>query len=93
MKGRASDKDAVASLKPSASTMDKLIESLKGPKVISTVTKSSSDWDQYKEKEGIDDDQLQAAKNGYLAKKEFLERCDVRSYENEKEIRLSSQQK
>lgn len=48
------------------SSLDKLIDNLKGPKVISTVTKSSTDWSTYKEKEGIEDEALTKAKDGYF---------------------------
>ena len=41
-----------------------MIESLKGPKTISTVTKSSIDWDNYKEQEGIQDMLEVASKDG-----------------------------
>lgn len=51
--------------KAPASSLDKLIDNLKGPKVISTVTKSSTDWSTYKEKEGIEDEALTKAKDGY----------------------------
>ena len=58
-------KASSASLKTSevaASGLDKVIDELKGPKTISTVTKSSSDWENFKEKEGIEDDLAVAAK-------------------------------
>lgn len=70
--------------------LDRLIESLKGPKAISTVTKSSADWEVYKEKEGIVDEDLVAAKDGFIAKNAFLNTCDVASFEQEKAIRQSS---
>ena len=31
----------------------------------------------------------QAARNGFLAKKDFLERCDVRAFEKERDQRLT----
>jgi hypothetical protein len=34
--------------------------------VISTVTKSSADWDSYKEKEGLEDTLANASKDGYF---------------------------
>jgi hypothetical protein len=46
------------------SGLDKLLQTLKGPKQISTVTKSAMDWDNYKEKEGLSDDVTAAAKDG-----------------------------
>lgn len=44
--------------------LDKVLQQMKGPKAISTVTKSAIDWDQYKEKEGLSDDITAAAKDG-----------------------------
>lgn len=41
--------------------LDKALDTIKGPKVINTVLKSSSDWDNYKEKEGLDDVLAEAA--------------------------------
>lgn len=46
------------------STIDKALEALKGPKAVSTVTKSSQDWENYKEQEGIGDELAAAAKDG-----------------------------
>ena len=68
--------------------IDNVLDLLKGPKVVSTVTKSSMDWDNYKEVEGLTDDLTNASKDGYLTKKDFSNRCDVRSYENDKDARM-----
>jgi len=46
------------------SGIDKVLDTIKGPKVVSTVAKSSMDWDVYKEKEGLDEDLSAAAKDG-----------------------------
>ncbi len=68
-------------------TLDKVLDTLKGPKVVSTVAKSSYDWDNFKEKEGLEDDLAVAKKDGYLTKKDFLERCDYRKFEQERDAR------
>lgn len=44
--------------------IDSVLDTLKGPKLVSTVVKSSIDWDNYKEKEGIEEDLSAAAKEG-----------------------------
>lgn len=44
--------------------LDSVLDTLKGPKIVSTVAKSSMDWDVYKEKEGIEEDLSTAAKDG-----------------------------
>jgi hypothetical protein len=48
----------------SKSSIDKALDAIKGPKAISTVTKSSVDWQNYKEKEGLEEDLAKATKNG-----------------------------
>jgi len=44
--------------------LDGVLDSIKGPKTVSTVSKSSMDWDTYKEKEGLEDELSKAAKDG-----------------------------
>lgn len=53
------------------------------------MTKSSLDWEKYKAEEGIEGEMQQATKDGkgYLNKQDFLQRCDVRKFENELEAR------
>ena len=46
------------------SALDQVLDVLKGPKVVSTVAKSSYDWDSFKEKEGLEDELAVAAKEG-----------------------------
>ncbi len=41
-------------------TLDQALNLLKGPKAINTVSKSSMDWENYKEKEGLQDDLAQS---------------------------------
>ena len=66
--------------KQTNSGLDQVLSDIKGPQSISTVLKSSVDWENYKEEEGLQD-QLVEKKDGYLSKKDFLNRCDVREYE------------
>jgi len=79
---------ASASAPAPASALDKVLNELKGPKAVSTMTKSSYDWENFKEKEGLEDELAVATKEGYLKRKEFLERCDVREYVNERDSRV-----
>lgn len=67
--------------------IDAVIAGLKGPQAITTVEKSSSDWDAFKSKEGIEDSLRDADKKGYLANKDFLERCDNRAFDRERDER------
>lgn len=46
------------------SALDSVLDTMKGPKVVSTVTKSNMDWDMYKEKEGLEDELSAATKDG-----------------------------
>lgn len=46
------------------SSLDKTLELLKGPKAVSTIAKSSMDWDNYKEENKLEDDLAVAAKDG-----------------------------
>ena len=48
------------------STLDSMLDTLKGPKVISTISKSSIDWANYKEQEGLQDALVGASKDGYV---------------------------
>jgi hypothetical protein len=77
--------------KAASKGLDSVLDSIKGPKTISTVSKSSMDWEVYKDKEGLEDDLAKASKEGYLTRKDFLERCDYRSFEMEREVRLKEQ--
>lgn len=45
--------------------LDSVLSTIKGPKAVSTVLKSSMDWDVYKEKEGLEEDLQAAVKDGY----------------------------
>ena len=75
------------------SGLDKVIEDIKGAKTISTVNKSSIDWENFKEKEGLESDLAIASKSGYLNRKDFLERCDVRAFESERDLRAQTSSK
>ena len=68
-----------------------MLDTIKGPKSISTVTKSAFDWQTHKVKEGLEDELAPAAKDGYLAKQDFLTRVDVRRFEKERDERLRQQ--
>lgn len=68
-----------------------MLDTMKGPRMISTVDKSSMDWTNFKEQEGLEDTLAVAAKEGYLTRQEFLTRCDVRAFEQERDVRLTKQ--
>lgn len=64
--------------------LDQVLASLDGPKKVSTMEKTSIDWDKFKEHEGIEDELKQYTKDGYIEKQEFLQRLDVKRFEIEK---------
>lgn len=76
-----------------STSLDSALSAITGPTKLNTVTKSSMDWEHYKDETGLGDDLEQAAKNGFLSKKEFLERCDVRRFEKELETRQQEKKK
>ena len=76
-----------------ATGLEKVLADIKGPTGVSTVAKSNIDWENYKEEKGLNDDLKEASKDGYLGKKEFLERCDVRNFEMERNQRLKNSNK
>ncbi|KAM4618770.1 craniofacial development protein 1 [Polymixia lowei] len=63
----------------------------KKPK-ISTLEKSKMDWDAFKSEEGITEELAihNRGKEGYVERKNFLERVDHRQYELEKAVRLNN---
>ena len=71
--------------------LDSVLATIKGPQSVNTVTKSAFDWQSHKAKEGLEDELKDAAKGGYLSRKDFLERVDVRTYEKERDARMIEQ--
>lgn len=59
---------------------------------MSTLEKSKMDWDCFKTEEGITEELAihNRGKEGYVERKNFLERVDHRQFEREKEIRLTN---
>ncbi|KAI7802460.1 craniofacial development protein 1 [Triplophysa rosa] len=59
---------------------------------MSTLEKSKMDWDAFKSEEGIADELAihNRGKEGYVERKNFLERVDHRQFEREKNVRLSN---
>ena len=79
----------------SSQSLDNFVQSLESKKSISTIDKSSYDWDRFKDKEGIKEEVEKAKKNGqevtlyvlsdrYIDKQEFLSRVDQRQFEKER---------
>lgn len=73
-----------------SSGLSKVLAEIKGPQSVSTVAKSSMDWDTFKDDEGLNDELAKVTKDGMLGKKDFLNRCDVRAFEQERDVRLAN---
>lgn len=54
-----------------ASSLDAVVASLDKNRAINTVEKTSRDWDDFKIREGIDDDLTQKAKDGCVRPNSF----------------------
>ena len=64
--------------------LDRVLADLNGTKKLSTMEKTSLDWDRYKEEHRLTDELNQSIKDGYLEKQNFLLRLDQRQFEIEK---------
>eukprot|EP01084_Bolivina_argentea_P268572 456222_1 len=78
-----------------ATGLDAALKTIGGPRTINTVEKSSIDWDQYKDKEGIHEKLKEVTKEGagYLHKRDFLQRVDEREFEAERQVREAARRK
>ncbi|KAJ8335602.1 hypothetical protein SKAU_G00389440 [Synaphobranchus kaupii] len=73
--------------------MGSILTQLSGKKQkMSTLEKSRLDWDTFKDQEGIVDELAthNRGKEGYIERKNFLERVDHRQFEQEKTVRLKN---
>ncbi|KAL0968159.1 hypothetical protein UPYG_G00263150 [Umbra pygmaea] len=73
--------------------MSSILNRLGGKKQkMSTLEKSKMDWDAFKDEEGIGDELAihNRGKEGYVERKNFLERVDHRTFELEKKVRLGN---
>ncbi|GLD96408.1 hypothetical protein PINS_up005091 [Pythium insidiosum] len=77
-------KKVAVTAKSGSQKLDQVLASLDAPKKVSTMEKSSIDWDKFKEQEGIEDELTQYTKDGYIEKQEFLQRLDLKRFEIEK---------
>ena len=69
--------------------IDAVLSQIKGPQKITTIDKTNVDWENFKDKTGMEEELRKKAegKDAYLVKKDFLNRVDVRRFEQEKEDR------
>ena len=62
---------------------------------LSTLEKSKLDWDTFKKAEGIEEDlkTFNQGKQGFLERKAFLERADMKQFEIERSLRHGGRKK
>ena len=73
--------------------LDGVLADLKGPEKISTIAKTATDWDGFKESKGLNDELAKATEDGYLVRKDFMSRVDERQFENERKGREKDRMK
>jgi len=83
---------ATSSSAPKAKGLDNLLSEMSRPEKLSTISKTSTDWDLFKSKNADEalKEQLESRAEGndaFLVKKDFLDRVDHRRFELEKQER------
>lgn len=79
---------------PRVMGLDKVMASLDKPESISTLTKTSLDWEQYKVNAGLEEDFESAARAaGFVEKQAFLTRVDARQTEADRLRRVEERRK
>ena len=84
--GASNKKAPPAAVASKGGGIDSVLQQLSGPSKISTVAKTSSDWDTFKTETGLEGELEKKAqgKDAYLVKQDFLTRVDTRKFELEK---------
>jgi len=83
----SNNKNAKNSSQPRSSGLDAMIEGISRKRGITTVEKSSHDWQAFKREKHLDDELKDAAKTGFVNKEAFLARVDDRTFELERAAR------
>jgi hypothetical protein len=83
--------DANTARRKAHDRLDHVLDLIAGKKEITATEKSAQEWDQYKEKHKLEDS-LKGG-TGLLAKRDFLERTDVRRFEIERDARNAERAK
>jgi hypothetical protein len=87
---RQQAEEAKPAVKASGSSLDKVLAQLAGPAKISTVAKTSEDWEQFKQSDKQLQEDLEKkaqGKDAFLVKEDFKSRVDRRRFELEKDVR------
>ncbi|RWS11345.1 craniofacial development protein 1-like protein [Dinothrombium tinctorium] len=82
-------KTTIPPVKRSSGGLSNVLSAIGKKSKLSTLSKTKIDWQQFKEKEGIEEEleQHNRSKDGFLDKQAFLQRADLRQFEIEKSIR------
>lgn len=81
--------------RPSAGGLGSVLSQLTKKTKLSVLEKTKIDWDGFKDGEGISEE-LQThnrGRDGFLERRDFLERTDLRQFEIEKSLRMSGRRK
>ncbi|KAL7490566.1 hypothetical protein ACHAWT_000136 [Skeletonema menzelii] len=86
------ESNAATALGPKTKGLDNLLSEMSRPEKLSTISKTSTDWDLFKSKNADEalKEQLESRAEGndaFLVKKDFLDRVDHRRFELEKQDR------
>lgn len=86
---KAKAKSGTSGAGTGAGNIDQVLQQIAGPSKITTVAKTSADWDSFKTETGLEAELEQKAqgKDAFLVKKDFLTRVDNRKFELEREER------
>lgn len=84
--GAATDQTKVQKSEPKPAGIDAVLSKIKGPQKITTIDKTNVDWENFKDKTGMEEELKKKAEgnDAYLVKKDFLNRVDARRFEQEK---------
>ncbi|XP_034831172.1 uncharacterized protein Ns2 [Maniola hyperantus] len=75
--------------------LSNILGQLNKKNTLSTLEKSKLDWLTYKKEEGVEEEiaSINKGKAGFLDRRDFLERADLRQYEIERDLRMSKRSK
>lgn len=78
------DKSSNPNAAANKSMLEEMLEGIAKKRSVTTVEKSSYDWEQYKAQHQLEDELKDAGKDGFVEKQQFLHRVDGRQFELER---------
>ena len=80
---------SAAAAPPPPQSLDAVVAGLDRPETLSTLAKTSLDWDQFKQAQGLDEAfESRAAQGGFVERQAFLARVDERAALADRERRI-----